>query len=241
MKARIALIALPIVAVVATLFAIATPESAGSDNDEVATAAMTTTIPETTTTTEPPATTTTEAPAPPETAPEAPTTTEAPPPPPTTEAPAPVPAALPLAPPCSTWSTQEEANAWMDANAANHDTSNIDTNGDGIPCTLSFAPPPTAAPAPAATPSYTSSGACWDCLAQCESGGNWAINTGNGFSGGVQFWPQTWIGFGGLEYAPEAWMATREQQIAVAERVLAVQGYNAWPGCTAKHGPGWWN
>ena len=76
----------------------------------------------------------------------------------------------------------------------------------------------------------------WDRLAQCESGGNWAINTGNGFSGGLQFTDQTWAGFGGQEYAPQAYMATREQQIAVAEKVQASQGWGAWPACTASLG-----
>jgi len=147
------------------------------------------------------------------------------------------PAPLPLAPDCSAWSTQSEAQEWMDANGANHDTSNIDTDADGRPCTVALAPPTTApAPSPDA-PTYTppaySSGACWDCLAQCESGGNWSINSGNGFSGGLQFHHQTWVGFGGLAYAPEAWMASREGQIAIAEKVLASQGRGAWPGCTS--------
>ncbi|WP_296214317.1 resuscitation-promoting factor [uncultured Corynebacterium sp.] len=79
-------------------------------------------------------------------------------------------------------------------------------------------------------------GSVWDQLAQCEAGGNWSINTGNGFSGGLQFTPSTWAGFGGTEYAPAAHMATREQQIAVAERVRAGQGWGAWPACTAKMG-----
>ncbi|NJC21402.1 nucleoid-associated protein YgaU [Arthrobacter pigmenti] len=73
----------------------------------------------------------------------------------------------------------------------------------------------------------------WDALAQCESGGNWAINTGNGFSGGLQFTPSTWAAFGG-QGAPQN--ASREQQIAVAERVLAGQGWGAWPACSAKLG-----
>ena len=76
----------------------------------------------------------------------------------------------------------------------------------------------------------------WDRLAQCESGGNWAINTGNGFNGGLQFTPSTWAAFGGTAYAPQAYMATREQQIAVAERVQASQGWGAWPACTASLG-----
>lgn len=79
-------------------------------------------------------------------------------------------------------------------------------------------------------------GSVWDSIAQCEATGNWAINTGNGFSGGLQFTPSTWAGFGGTAYAPEAWQATREQQIAVAEKVQAAQGWGAWPACTAKLG-----
>jgi cell wall-associated NlpC family hydrolase len=71
----------------------------------------------------------------------------------------------------------------------------------------------------------------WDQVARCESGNNWAINTGNGYHGGLQFAPGTWSDFGGDEYAPAAHLATKEQQIAVAERVLAHQGRGAWPVC----------
>src|SRR4051794_38148741 len=69
----------------------------------------------------------------------------------------------------------------------------------------------------------------WDAIAACESGGNWGINTGNGYQGGLQFLPGTWLSHGGAEYAPSANLATREEQIAVAERVLATQGIGAWP------------
>ena len=71
----------------------------------------------------------------------------------------------------------------------------------------------------------------WDHVAGCESGRNWAINTGNGYHGGLQFAPGTWRAHGGSEYAPSANLASREQQIAVAERVLATQGRGAWPVC----------
>jgi hypothetical protein len=71
----------------------------------------------------------------------------------------------------------------------------------------------------------------WDQVAGCESGGNWAINTGNGYQGGLQFSEGTWAAHGGGQYAPSAQLATREQQIAVAERVLASQGRGAWPSC----------
>lgn len=81
-------------------------------------------------------------------------------------------------------------------------------------------------------------GSVWDTLAQCESTGNWAINTGNGFSGGLQFTDSTWQAFGGGEYASQAWQASREQQIAVAQKVQAAQGWGAWPACTAKLGIG---
>lgn len=76
----------------------------------------------------------------------------------------------------------------------------------------------------------------WDQLAQCESGGNWSINTGNGYQGGLQFSPSTWAAYGGTEYAPTADQATREQQIAVAKKVQASQGWGAWPACTASMG-----
>jgi resuscitation-promoting factor RpfA len=71
----------------------------------------------------------------------------------------------------------------------------------------------------------------WDAIAQCESGGNWACNTGNGYYGGLQFLPATWEAFGGLDYAPRADLASREQQIEIAEKVLATQGIGAWPTC----------
>lgn len=71
----------------------------------------------------------------------------------------------------------------------------------------------------------------WDTVASCESGGNWAINTGNGYQGGLQFAPSTWSGHGGGEFAPSAHLASKEEQIAVAERVLASQGKGAWPVC----------
>src|SRR5882757_1745845 len=71
----------------------------------------------------------------------------------------------------------------------------------------------------------------WDRVASCESGGNWGINTGNGYHGGLQFSQGTWAAHGGGEYASSANQATRDQQIAVAERVLASQGRGAWPVC----------
>ena len=87
----------------------------------------------------------------------------------------------------------------------------------------------------AAAPAVAS-GSVWDALAQCESGGDWSINTGNGFHGGLQFTPSTWAAYGGTAYAPTANLATREQQIAIAERTQASQGWGAWPACTARLG-----
>ncbi|WP_203567758.1 transglycosylase family protein [Aestuariimicrobium ganziense] len=84
------------------------------------------------------------------------------------------------------------------------------------------------------TPSKTTaSGSVWDRLAQCESGGNWAINTGNGYYGGLQFSLSTWRAYGGQGMPHQN---SREQQIAIAERVLAGQGWGAWPACTLKLG-----
>lgn len=76
----------------------------------------------------------------------------------------------------------------------------------------------------------------WDALAQCEATGNWAINSGNGFYGGVQFDQNTWERWGGLEYAPRADLATREEQITVAKKTQAAQGWGAWPSCSSKLG-----
>ena len=74
----------------------------------------------------------------------------------------------------------------------------------------------------------------WDKVARCESGGNWKINTGNGYYGGLQFSSQTWRGFGGGKYASRAHQATKSEQIAIARRVLATQGPGAWPTCGRK-------
>lgn len=76
----------------------------------------------------------------------------------------------------------------------------------------------------------------WDRIAQCESGGNWSANTGNGYYGGLQFNPATWTSYGGGAYAGTANHATRSQQIAIAEKVLRAQGWKAWPSCSRKVG-----
>ncbi len=76
----------------------------------------------------------------------------------------------------------------------------------------------------------------WNRLAGCESGGNWHINTGNGYYGGVQFSSSTWLAYGGGSYAGRADLATRAEQIDIAERVLKGQGWGAWPACSAQLG-----
>src|SRR5690625_967242 len=87
-----------------------------------------------------------------------------------------------------------------------------------------------------ASTATAASDSTWDQLAECESGGDWSINTGNGYYGGLQFAPSTWEAFGGTQYASSADQATRGQQIAIAENVLDGQGWGAWPACSAKLG-----
>ena len=96
-----------------------------------------------------------------------------------------------------------------------------------------MAPPP--AP-PVQQPTYASTGSVWDAIAACESGGNWSIDTGNGYYGGLQFSASTWLAYGGGAYAPTANLASRDEQIAVAERVQAAQGWGAWPVCSVQAG-----
>jgi nucleoid-associated protein YgaU len=87
-----------------------------------------------------------------------------------------------------------------------------------------------------AAPAQAATSLDWDALAQCESSGNWHINSGNGFYGGVQFTQSTWQAYGGGKYASRADLATREQQIEIAENVLQSQGPGAWPVCSKKAG-----
>ena len=77
----------------------------------------------------------------------------------------------------------------------------------------------------------------WDNVAHCESGGNWHINTGNGYYGGLQFTQGTWVNYGGTAYASRADLATREEQIAIANKVQQSQGWGAWPVCSRYAGP----
>lgn len=92
--------------------------------------------------------------------------------------------------------------------------------------------------AAAAVPSYPCADDQWPwgCVAACESSGNWHVNSGNGFYGGLQFWHPTWVEHGGLKYARRADLATRPQQITVAEEVLRTQGWGAWPVCSKRYG-----
>lgn len=89
-----------------------------------------------------------------------------------------------------------------------------------------------------AVPAEAASVSTWERLAQCESGGDWQINTGNGFYGGLQFTKGTWRAYGGTKYASRADKATKMQQIAIAEKTLAGQGWGAWPACSRKLGLG---
>ncbi|MFI9064674.1 transglycosylase family protein [Streptomyces sp. NPDC053429] len=88
-----------------------------------------------------------------------------------------------------------------------------------------------AAPLMAAGSASAATASEWDRVAACESGGNWAINTGNGYYGGLQFSSSTWAAYGGKAYAAQANQASKSQQIAVAEKVLKSQGKGAWPSC----------
>ncbi|MFM9607685.1 transglycosylase family protein [Streptomyces niveiscabiei] len=88
-----------------------------------------------------------------------------------------------------------------------------------------------AAPLMAAGNASAATASEWDAVAQCESGGNWAINTGNGYYGGLQFSASTWAAYGGTAYASTANQASKSQQIEIAEKVLASQGKGAWPSC----------
>ncbi|OPF77185.1 transglycosylase [Streptomyces antioxidans] len=88
-----------------------------------------------------------------------------------------------------------------------------------------------AAPLLGATSASAATTSQWDQVAQCESGGNWSINTGNGYYGGLQFSSSTWAAYGGTAYAPTASQASKAQQIQIAEKVLGSQGKGAWPVC----------
>lgn len=87
-----------------------------------------------------------------------------------------------------------------------------------------------------AAPAHAASMPTWDRVAACESGGDWQADTGNGYYGGLQFSPATWAAYGGRRFASQANQATKDAQIAVAERTLAAQGPGAWPVCGPRAG-----
>lgn len=109
-----------------------------------------------------------------------------------------------------------------------------------LPPTTTTVPPTTVPPTtvPPAPSNVQQGEGRWDALCGCETGYtyDWATNTGNGYYGGLQFAYSTWIDYGGGEFAPYAHQASREQQIIIAERVLAEQGWEAWPACSRKLG-----
>jgi len=113
------------------------------------------------------------------------------------------------------------------------------SSGGSAPAAPAPAPQPVAAPAPAPepapapAPAAASGNTVWDQLAQCESSGNWSINTGNGYYGGLQFSLSSWQAAGGTGNPADA---SREEQIRVAENLLAMQGWGAWPACSAELG-----
>jgi hypothetical protein len=103
------------------------------------------------------------------------------------------------------------------------------------------APRPAPQPAPRQAPGNAPApavggGSVWDRLAQCESGGNWSVNSGNGFYGGLQFMHSTWVSVGGRQYAEYPHQASREQQIAAGEALVARAGWGQWPACSRKLG-----
>ena len=113
--------------------------------------------------------------------------------------------------------------------------------GFGVPPELPIEQPVgTPTPEPTSSPTVISKSewTIWDTLAkECESSGDWHANTGNGYFGGVQFDQPTWVQHGGLEFAPRADLATREQQIIIAEKTLKVQGWaSGWPACSLRLG-----
>ena len=103
---------------------------------------------------------------------------------------------------------------------------------------LATAPLVAAIPLIAAAGSASASTSSWDKLASCESGGNWHINTGNGYYGGLQFAGGTWTGNGGGKYASRADLASRAEQIVVASHIVDGGGWGAWPACSSRLGLG---
>ena len=124
----------------------------------------------------------------------------------------------------------------MSAYSGRHRTPSAPARPARLVAGLTTAGAVVAAPIALAGPAQAASGSTWDRLAGCESGGNWAINTGNGYYGGLQFSAGTWRAFGGGAYASTANHASRAEQIRIAERVLDAQGWGAWPSCSRQLG-----
>jgi hypothetical protein len=128
--------------------------------------------------------------------------------------------------------SEQIAHREMPVNAVASQAANVESQAAVTSTKETVTPRKTSAvTAPAA-----SSGSIWDKIAACESGGDWSINTGNGYYGGLQFTLSTWNAYGGQSYASRADLASRDAQIAVAQRVQASQGWGAWPVCSYKAG-----
>lgn len=126
----------------------------------------------------------------------------------------------------------------MSRYSGQHRTPSISPNRARTLAVLGTAGALAAAPIGLAGPAQAASGSTWDRLANCESGGNWSISTGNGYSGGLQFAGSTWRAYGGGSYSSSARGASRSEQIAIAEKVLDAQGWGAWPACSRRLGLG---
>jgi hypothetical protein len=134
---------------------------------------------------------------------------------------------------------QEPPAATLDAEITLGNDNTIEAQAAIAELLVTLTTTTTAAPQPrhTATPPPASDASRWDQLAQCESTSRWDYPpVSGGFSGGLMFHIGTWRANGGLEYAPDAYLASREQQIDIAERVLAVSGWGAWPGCSRRFG-----
>lgn len=150
---------------------------------------------------------------------------------------------------------ESDQNAWSWPSAAEleqYATAEQEARWERLAASLPPAPAPAPAAAPPAAPAPPADGgevaaeapaapgvpsdSVWDALAYCESTGNWAMNSGNGFYGGIQFMHSTWVNMGGRQWAEYPHEATREQQIEVATRLQAQYGWGQWPACSAKLG-----
>jgi LysM repeat protein len=134
--------------------------------------------------------------------------------------------------------SEQIAHRDMPVNAVATQAANVETQAAVSSSQQSHSTPKTTTKisTPTASAPSATSGSVWDRIAACESGGNWSINTGNGYYGGLQFTQSTWNANGGQSYAPRADLASRDAQIAVAQRVQASQGWGAWPVCSYKAG-----